>query len=406
MNTQYLNGLPAEWTAIADVFSALGDGTRQTILLLFEPGEAIELKTLVDLLPLSRSAVVHHLKVLEQAGLLVPHRHGRSLAYTLNVACVIHALDEVRGYAEALLPLSPDLSPGLSSAPAAPASGGVFPATPATPGSPGNPGSPAQSAGNTARELQNQADRSQTDRSPADRTDLSRAAGPRRACVRRMGGRRTPPERSFPKGIPLEARSRGTTPPETMSLPRIFPGTTSPKRSSPKGISRTTRPDRRADRKPTPPERAGVPRGTIPVGTPSEEPRGTPEAGHRPDIPGPDAFGTDLPFLAGFTDFFGSDLHQGRIAMQNATHGRQALALGASYVMGTFNDNFFKQAGLLLAVSAATPSFRRRSPFCSRCPLFSFPPGAAGLPTVSPKKTSSSAPRRWNLRPCLRARGG
>ena len=63
MNTHYLNGLPQEWTAIAEVFSALGDGTRQTILLLFEPGESIELKTFVDILPLSRSAVVHHLKV-------------------------------------------------------------------------------------------------------------------------------------------------------------------------------------------------------------------------------------------------------------------------------------------------------------------------------------------------------
>lgn len=54
MNTHYLNGLPQEWTAIAEVFSALGDGTRQTILLLFEPGESIELKTFVDILPLSR----------------------------------------------------------------------------------------------------------------------------------------------------------------------------------------------------------------------------------------------------------------------------------------------------------------------------------------------------------------
>ena len=42
MNTHYLNGLPQEWTSIAEVFSALGDGTRQTILLLFEPGESIE----------------------------------------------------------------------------------------------------------------------------------------------------------------------------------------------------------------------------------------------------------------------------------------------------------------------------------------------------------------------------
>ena len=106
MNTHYLNELPTEWSAIADVFAALGDGTRQTILLLFEPGEAIELKTLVDILPLSRSAVVHHLKVLEEAGLLVPHKHGRAVAYTLNIECAIHALDQVKTYAEELLAAS------------------------------------------------------------------------------------------------------------------------------------------------------------------------------------------------------------------------------------------------------------------------------------------------------------
>ena len=102
MNTHYLNGLPQEWT-IAEVFSALGDGTRQTILLLFEPGESIELKTFVDILPLSRSAVVHHLKVLEQAGLLIPHKHGRALSYTLNLACAVHALGQVKTYADELL---------------------------------------------------------------------------------------------------------------------------------------------------------------------------------------------------------------------------------------------------------------------------------------------------------------
>ena len=103
MNTHYLNGLPQEWTSIAEVFSALGDGTRQTILLLFEPGESIELKTFVDILPLSRSAVVLHLKVLEQAGLLIPHKHGRALSYTLNLACAVHALGQVKTYADELL---------------------------------------------------------------------------------------------------------------------------------------------------------------------------------------------------------------------------------------------------------------------------------------------------------------
>lgn len=38
----------------------------------------------------------------------------------------------------------------------------------------------------------------------------------------------------------------------------------------------------------------------------------------------------------------------------------QALALGTSYALGTFNDNFFKQAGLLLAVTTATRCSNRR----------------------------------------------
>ena len=60
-------------------------------------------KTFVDILPLSRSAVVHHLKVLEQAGLLIPHKHGRALSYTLNLACAVHALGQVKTYADELL---------------------------------------------------------------------------------------------------------------------------------------------------------------------------------------------------------------------------------------------------------------------------------------------------------------
>ena len=58
--------------------------------------------------------------------------------------------------------------------------------------------------------------------------------------------------------------------------------------------------------------------------------------------------------------------------MQNATHGRQALALGASYVMGTFNDNFFKQAGLLLAVSAGNAFFQAQVTFLFALPFVLF----------------------------------
>lgn len=100
MKTHYLAHLPPEWEPIAQIFGALGDGTRQTILLLFEPGERLGLKQIVDVLPLSRSAVVHHINVLEQAGLLIPEKRGREVLYRVNLERAIDALDKVKSYAE------------------------------------------------------------------------------------------------------------------------------------------------------------------------------------------------------------------------------------------------------------------------------------------------------------------
>ena len=37
----------------------------------------------------------------------------------------------------------------------------------------------------------------------------------------------------------------------------------------------------------------------------------------------------------------------------------RAAALGASYMLGAFNDNFFKQSALLLAVAMQQSQYRR-----------------------------------------------
>lgn len=102
MNTLYLHQLPEEWEHKARIFAALGDGTRQKILLLFEAGETITLKTLVEIVALSRSAVVHHVAVLEQAGLLVARRQGREVGYVLHTAPLITCLEDVLDYARKL----------------------------------------------------------------------------------------------------------------------------------------------------------------------------------------------------------------------------------------------------------------------------------------------------------------
>ncbi len=69
---------------MARIFAALGDGTRQTILLLFgHGGAAVHQNHLPIFCPASRTAVVHHLKVLEDAGLISPEKRGRGVSITV-----------------------------------------------------------------------------------------------------------------------------------------------------------------------------------------------------------------------------------------------------------------------------------------------------------------------------------
>lgn len=98
MNTLHLKAMPEDWRMIADVFSALGEETRQKILLLFEPGERIGRKTLTELLPLSATAVTHHVTTLVRAGLLIPSKTGRDVSYSLNSERLLECLDRVRDY--------------------------------------------------------------------------------------------------------------------------------------------------------------------------------------------------------------------------------------------------------------------------------------------------------------------
>ena len=89
MNSQYITALPDDWERVAQVFSAMGDATRQRILLLFEPGEQIGLSTLVATVGMSRTAVSHHVNVLVRAGLLIPRRIGKEVVYPLPWRCWI-----------------------------------------------------------------------------------------------------------------------------------------------------------------------------------------------------------------------------------------------------------------------------------------------------------------------------
>ena len=108
MNTHYIAALPDDWKRVAQVFSAMGDATRQKILLLFEPGEHISLSTLVSTVGMSRTAVSHHVNVLVRAGLLVPQRSGREVFYRRDLPFTLEMLDRVRDYALAELAAEAD----------------------------------------------------------------------------------------------------------------------------------------------------------------------------------------------------------------------------------------------------------------------------------------------------------
>ena len=67
-----------------DVFRALADPTRRSLLdeLFNEDGQT--LSALEERLPMTRFGVMKHLKLLEEAGLVVTRRRGREKLHFLN----------------------------------------------------------------------------------------------------------------------------------------------------------------------------------------------------------------------------------------------------------------------------------------------------------------------------------
>ena len=66
------------------VFKALADPTRRRLLDLLFEREGRTLTELESQLPMSRFGVAKHLRVLEQAGLVVTRRLGREKLHYLN----------------------------------------------------------------------------------------------------------------------------------------------------------------------------------------------------------------------------------------------------------------------------------------------------------------------------------
>jgi DNA-binding transcriptional ArsR family regulator len=77
-----------------DVWAALGDKTRRAIVLRLSEGPRA-VGDLATNLPVSRSAVSQHLKVLKDAGLVSEQVAGTRRIYRLNEAGVIALRDQL-----------------------------------------------------------------------------------------------------------------------------------------------------------------------------------------------------------------------------------------------------------------------------------------------------------------------
>jgi DNA-binding transcriptional ArsR family regulator len=70
--------------AVADLFFALGDDTRLSVVKKLGAGRALSATALSNGAEVSRQAIVKHLRVLEGAGLVASERRGREVLYALE----------------------------------------------------------------------------------------------------------------------------------------------------------------------------------------------------------------------------------------------------------------------------------------------------------------------------------
>lgn len=98
MRVDHLKQLPPDWEVYSSVFNALGDPQRQKILLLFERRERLTIKQIVDVVQGSRTATVHHLRVLEDAGILHRQRIGKEVQLWIDKKHLMRSIRSVTNF--------------------------------------------------------------------------------------------------------------------------------------------------------------------------------------------------------------------------------------------------------------------------------------------------------------------
>lgn len=98
MRKSYSRAIPLRWRAMSKVFTALGDEHRQRILLLFEPGERLNVGQIAEVSTLARSTVSHHLKVLREAGVLKSEKLGKEVWFWIDKQWLLTVFGNVAEY--------------------------------------------------------------------------------------------------------------------------------------------------------------------------------------------------------------------------------------------------------------------------------------------------------------------
>jgi DNA-binding transcriptional ArsR family regulator len=82
----------------ADVFAALGDATRQKLVVRLCDGGPMSIARLTEGTDVTRQAVTKHLRVMEEAGLVRVERAGRETVWELESA----RLEDARRWLDAI----------------------------------------------------------------------------------------------------------------------------------------------------------------------------------------------------------------------------------------------------------------------------------------------------------------
>ncbi|MEW2355741.1 metalloregulator ArsR/SmtB family transcription factor [Spirillospora sp. NPDC029432] len=73
-----------EPVAVTEVFKALGDPIRWSIVQQIAQEDEFACSLLEDMLPVSKPTISYHTKILSQAGLIEVHKRGRNYFYSLR----------------------------------------------------------------------------------------------------------------------------------------------------------------------------------------------------------------------------------------------------------------------------------------------------------------------------------